>query len=75
MLLNPACSFQYTAIGQVAPDDVETIETAGMADVALIVNRHSAGIDVNLRGRNRNKLFFFAGKGIIYMNGHEYYPK
>ena len=44
---------------------VEDDQHARMADVAIVINRHSANVHANLAGFDRNKILLFPDQGVI----------
>ncbi len=41
-----------------------------MADMAIVIDRYSAGVHIDLSRGKRQELFFFLGEGIVEIDGH-----
>ena len=41
-----------------------------IADMRMVIGRHAADIDARFPGNHRDKFFFSAGHGIIYLDSH-----
>ena len=57
---------------EIPPHDIKDIQAAHVADMAFVVGRDPAGIDIDFfpLGVDGNKLFFFLGQRIVNMDGH-----